>query len=91
MSHCLARTARQRDSHGPATVFPPDMFIAHLKESTPQAKGQSDLRHLLAYDPDRTKHLLEFTQAVMRHPGPLSPGERELIAAMTSRDNRCLF
>lgn len=67
------------------------MFIAHLKDSTPQANGQSDLRHLFAYDPSRTKHLLEFTQAVMRHPGPLSPGERELVAAMTSRDNQCLF
>ena len=67
------------------------MFIPHLKESTPQAKGQSDMRHLFAYDPSRTKHLLEFTQAVMRHPGPVSPGERELLAAMTSRDNQCLF
>jgi hypothetical protein len=67
------------------------MFIAHLKESTPQANGQSDLRHLFAYDPSRTRHLLEFTQAVMRHEGPLSPGERELLAAMTSRDNQCLF
>jgi alkylhydroperoxidase family enzyme len=67
------------------------MFIAHLKDSTPQANGQSDLRHLFAYDPIRSSHLLEFTQAVMRNPGPLSPGERELIAAMTSRENQCLF
>jgi alkylhydroperoxidase family enzyme len=67
------------------------MFISHLKDSTPQANGQSDLRHLFAYDPSRTKHLLEFTQAVMRAPGELSPGERELVAAMTSKDNHCLF
>jgi alkylhydroperoxidase family enzyme len=71
--------------------FSPDMFLAHLRDSTPQADGQSDLRHLFAYDPDRTNHLLEFTQAVMRREGPLSAGERELIAAMTSRDNQCLF
>ena len=67
------------------------MFIAHLKDATPQADGQSDLRHLFAYDPARTEHLLRFTQAVMRAPGPLSPGERELLAAMTSRENRCRF
>jgi alkylhydroperoxidase family enzyme len=67
------------------------MFIAHLKDATPQVNGQSDLRHLFAYDPSRTQHLLQFTQQVMRAPGPLSPGERELVAAMTSKDNHCLF
>jgi alkylhydroperoxidase family enzyme len=67
------------------------MFIAHLKDSTPQADGQSDLRHLFAYDPGRTRHLLQFTQAVMRSPGALTPGERELLAAMTSQERRCLF
>jgi len=67
------------------------MFIPELKTATPQADGQSDLRHLFAYDPERTQHLLQFTQAVMRAPGPLSPGERELLASMTSRENRCLF
>jgi alkylhydroperoxidase family enzyme len=67
------------------------MYITHLKEATPQANGQSELRHLLAFDPSKTKHLLLFTQEVMRGPGPVAPGERELIAAMTSQDNRCLF
>jgi alkylhydroperoxidase family enzyme len=67
------------------------MFIRHLKDATPQALGQSDLRHLFAYDPERTQHLLRFTQEVMRSPGPLAPGERELVAAMTSRANDCLF
>ena len=67
------------------------MFIQHLKDSTPQVNGQSELRHLFAYDPSRSKHLLHFTQAVMRDPGPLSPGERELVAAMTSKQNHCLF
>jgi AhpD family alkylhydroperoxidase len=67
------------------------MFISHLKDSTPQVDGQSDLRHLFAYDPARTQHLLQFTQAAMRWPGALTPGERELVAAMTSRENQCLF
>jgi alkylhydroperoxidase family enzyme len=47
--------------------------------------------HLFAYKPDRTDALAEFTQGVMRGPSPLSPGERELIAAFTSRRNQCLF
>jgi hypothetical protein len=67
------------------------MFVQHFKDTTPQADGQSDLRHLFAYDGGRSQHLLEFTEAVMRGPGPLSPGERELLAAMTSKDRSCLF
>jgi alkylhydroperoxidase family enzyme len=67
------------------------VFIPHFKDATPQADGQSDLRRLFAYDPDRTQHLLRYTEAVMRSPGPLAPGERELLAAMTSQENHCLF
>ncbi len=67
------------------------MYIKHLTDSTPQADGQSDLRRLFVYDPSRTRHLMQFTQAVMRDPGPVSPGERELLAAMTSKENHCLF
>ena len=47
--------------------------------------------HLFAYKADRTDFLAEFTQGVMRGPSPLSSGERELIAAFTSRQNQCLF
>ena len=47
--------------------------------------------HLFDYKPDRTQHLMHFTQGVMRGPSPLSPGFRELIAAFTSRGNHCLF
>ena len=47
--------------------------------------------HLLAYKTDRTEHLARFTQAVMRGPGPLEPGMRELIAAYTSVRNHCPF
>ena len=49
------------------------------------------IMHLFAYKPDRTDHLAAFTQAVMRGPSPLSPGQRELIAALTSKLNQCLF
>lgn len=58
-----------------------------------QAAGQpySQIWHLFAYKPAATKHLEQFTQAVMRGPSPLSPGLRELIAAYTSKQNDCEF
>ena len=49
------------------------------------------IMHLFAYKADRTDHLARFTQGVMRGPSPLSPGERELIAAFTSRRNECAY
>jgi hypothetical protein len=49
------------------------------------------IMHLFAYKPDRTDFLSRFTQGVMRGPSPLSPGQRELIAAFTSRRNDCPF
>lgn len=49
------------------------------------------IMHLFAFKPDRTQHLAQFTQGVMRGPSPLSPGQRELIAAFTSRRNECPF
>ena len=47
--------------------------------------------HLFAFLPDATGHLARFTQAVMRGPGPIEPGMRELIAAYTSGRNDCPF
>ena len=47
--------------------------------------------HLFNYKPERTKFLAMFTQEVMRGPSPLSPGQRELIAAFTSRMRNCVF
>lgn len=49
------------------------------------------IMHLFAFKPQRTDHLSRFTQDVMRGPSPLSPGQRELIAAFTSRRNECPF
>ena len=58
-----------------------------------QAMGApiSQIFYLFAFKPDRTKFLEGFTQGVMRGPSPLSPGWRELIAAFTSKQNRCPF
>lgn len=47
--------------------------------------------YLFAYKPRMTEHLSRFTQELMRGPSPLSPGQRELIAAFTSRRNQCPF
>ena len=47
--------------------------------------------HLITYKPEATRHLMNFTHEVMRGPSPLSPGWRELIAAFTSKENRCPF
>ena len=49
------------------------------------------IMHLFAFKPDRTDFLSRFTQGVMRGPSPLSPGQRELIAAFTSHRNDCPF
>lgn len=47
--------------------------------------------HLFGYKPDRTDLLARFAQEVMRGSSPLSPGQRELIAAFTSGRSRCRF
>ena len=49
------------------------------------------IMRLFAYKPDRTDDLARFTHGAMRGPSPLPPGLRELIAAYTSRLNRCPF
>ncbi len=49
------------------------------------------IQHLFAYKPGWTKHLARFTQEVMRGESPLTAGQRELIAAFTSRKNECPF
>lgn len=49
------------------------------------------IRSLAAYRPDTGKHLYELAQILLRHDSPLSPAERELIAAYVSHRNACTF
>ncbi len=58
-----------------------------------QAAGREypQIWHLFAYLPAATDHLARFTQEIMRGPGPLPAGMRELIAAYTSYRNDCPF
>jgi alkylhydroperoxidase family enzyme len=62
--------------------------IAHLRG---MGVPVPQIMHLFAFKPDRTEHLAEFTHGVMRGSSPLTPGQRELIAAFTSRRNACPF
>ena len=47
--------------------------------------------YLFAARPEATPHLCNFVHEVMRGPSDLSAGQRELIAAMTSARNDCVF
>lgn len=80
------------------------MFLRDVESAEPRgphgeairqlrAAGQPipQILHLFAFKPEATGFLSQFTQAVMRGPSPLTPGQRELIAAFTSRRNRCPF
>ena len=64
-------------------------------ESIRQMRGAGlavpQIMHLFAFKTDRTQHLAQFTQGVMRGSSPLAAGQRELIAAFTSRRNDCPF
>ena len=46
---------------------------------------------LFAFGEDYTGHLARFTNGVLRTPASITPGMRELVAAYTSRLNRCEF
>jgi alkylhydroperoxidase family enzyme len=74
------------EEHQPAEPHA-TMFRAMRAASIPIPQ----ILHLFAFKPERTDHLARFTQEVMRGPSPLLPGQRELIAALTSKLNQCLF
>jgi uncharacterized peroxidase-related enzyme len=47
--------------------------------------------HLLAFRPEMSEHLANFTHSAMHDAAPIEPKLRELIAAYTSRLNDCEF
>lgn len=67
---------------------PRGVIIRGMKEA---GAPVPQIMHLFAYNSDVTGHLERFTQGVMRGPSPLSPGQRELIAAFTSKRRECPF
>jgi uncharacterized peroxidase-related enzyme len=52
---------------------------------------ESTIGDLLQRDNDRMIDLSRFTEAVLHGPSPLTPGQRELIAAYVSSLNECQF
>ncbi len=57
----------------------------------PLAPDIPGIRSLVLYRPDTGKPLYELAQILLRHDSPLSPAERELIAAYISSRNACTF
>ena len=72
----------------------PDAAAPHagmIKQARAAGQELPQIWHLFAFKPAATNQLAGFTQAVMRGPSPLSAGMRELIAAFTSKLNRCPY
>ena len=73
------------ERHRPAT----GPFAEMMAHAPPGMIPQ--IMHLFAWRPEATQHLLRFTQEVMRGADNLSAGQCELIAAVVSGKNDCLF
>jgi alkylhydroperoxidase family enzyme len=70
---------------------PPSPFTDLIRHARRTGAEYPQIWHMFAFQPQATKHLERFTQAIMREPAPLTPGLRELIAAYTSARNDCPF
>jgi hypothetical protein len=69
----------------------PSPYAAIIESMQAAGCEYPQIWHMFAYQPQATTHLSRFTHEIMRGPGPLSPGIRELIAAYTSYRNDCPF
>src|SRR6185436_5165263 len=61
--------------------------MAHIKVP----EGVPGIRSLVMFRPDTGKHLYDLAHVLLREPSPLTPAERELIAAYVSSRNNCKF
>lgn len=68
-----------------------DPYAAIISQMQAAGVEVPQILHLFRFKPAATGHLARFTQEVMRGSSPLSPGQRELIAAFASRRNNCPF
>ena len=57
----------------------------------PSLGASATVPDILKMSPEAGKALLEMHEAIMRAPSPLTPGQRELIAAYVSGINRCQY
>jgi hypothetical protein len=69
----------------------PDPYTQVIEQMTAAGAPIPQIFHLFRFKPNLTQHLSRLTQEIMRGPSPLSPGQRELIAAFTSARNQCPF
>ena len=69
----------------------PSPYLDAIQMLKAQGAEYPQIWHMFAFVPEATQHLARFTQEMMREPGPLTPGFRELIAAYTSAKNHCPF
>lgn len=61
--------------------------MAHIKVP----EGVPGIRSLVMFRPETGKSLYELAQVFLRNESPLTPAERELIAAHVSNRNNCVF
>lgn len=61
--------------------------MAHI--SVPE--GVPGIRSLVLFRPETGKHLYALAQVLLRGDSPLTPAERETIAAYVSSRNNCMF
>ena len=54
-------------------------------------EGVAGIRSLVMFRPETGEHLYELAQVLLRGESPLTPAERELIAAYVSFRNDCMF
>jgi uncharacterized peroxidase-related enzyme len=54
-------------------------------------EGEPGIRSLVQFRPETGKPLYDLAQVLLRGPSPLTPAERELIAAHVSNRNGCMF
>lgn len=55
------------------------------------SSAEPGIRGLLSYRPETGRPLSELADALLRGPGPLDTGERELIASYVSALNQCRY
>lgn len=77
--------------HGVEENPQPGSYAESIRAMKAAGGEYSQIWHLFAFLPKAAQHLARFTQEIMREPGPLTPGLRELIAAYTSARNHCPF
>ena len=54
-------------------------------------EGVPGIRSLVMFRPETGKHLYKLAQVLLREDSPLTPADRELIAAYVSHRNNCMF